>query len=108
VVDGIKTQHLTLSPNKDAPVVWGRIEIWINAANSTIVKQEFYSEKGELIKKMQASNVKTFGTHTISSKLQMTTIKKNTTTTLEYVDAKFDQTIKSTNFSQNFLKEPMP
>ena len=107
-IDGTKTQHLTLSPKKDAPVVWGRIEVWINAANNTIVQQEFYSEKGELLKRLKASQVKTFGTHTISSIVEMTTIKKGTSTKLEYVDAKFDQNIKASVFSQSFLKDPLP
>src|SRR5690606_9569849 len=106
-IDGTKTAKIICTPKPDAPVVWGRLEMWIEPKKAYVLRQDFYSESGELIKRMVGSDVKKFGTHTIPSRLTMTTIKKNTSTTLEYKEAYFDEKPRPEHFNQNFLKSPV-
>lgn len=106
-IDGQKVAKIICHPKPNAPVVWGKLEMWIEPNKASILQEDFYTETGEVLKRLKGSNVKTFGTHTIPSKLSMTTVKKNTTTTLEYIDAHFDDNIKKDIFTQSFLKSPM-
>lgn len=106
-LENVDVVKLVCDPKPKAPVVWGKLHLWIEPKKAVLMAQDFYSEKGELLKKMTASNVKTFGTHTIASKLTMKTLKKDTTTVLEYLDAKFDQKFDGKVFTQNFLQAPL-
>ncbi|MGE3759997.1 MAG: outer membrane lipoprotein-sorting protein [Pseudobdellovibrionaceae bacterium] len=103
-IEGVKTAKIICTPKPNAPVVWGKLEMWIDPVNAVTLRQDFYSEGGELLKSMTGSKIKKFGTHTIASRLEMKTVKKNTTTVIEYVDAHFDEKIDESIFNQNFLK----
>lgn len=103
-IDGVKTAKIICTPKPNAPVVWGKLEMWIDPKNAVTLRQDFYSEGGELLKSMTGSNIKKFGTHTIASRLEMKTVKKNTKTIIEYVEAQFDEKIDESVFNQNFLK----
>jgi hypothetical protein len=103
-LNGQRVAKIILTPRPNAPVVWGRLEMWIEPKNAVTLQQDFYSEKGELLKRMSGSKVKKFGSHTIASRLEMKTLKKNTSTTLEYLTARFDEKLDPNVFNQNFLK----
>jgi hypothetical protein len=78
--------------------------MWIDPVRAVTLRQDFYSEGGELLKSMTGSKIKKFGTHTIASRLEMRTVKKNTKTTIDYMEAVFDSKIDDSVFNQNFLK----
>lgn len=103
-VNGIRAAKIVCKPKPDAPVVWGKLEIWIEPKRAVTVQQDYYSESGELLKRMSGSKIKKFGTHTIASRVEMKTVKKNTTTVIEYAEAHFDEKLEDTIFNQNFLK----
>lgn len=103
-INGVKTAKIILTPKPDAPVVWGRLEMWIEPKRAVTLQQDFYSESGELLKRMSGSKIKKFGKHTIASFLEMKTIKKNTTTSIEYLEARYDEAIADNVFNQSFLK----
>lgn len=104
-----KLTKLTCPPKPDAAVVWGRLEIWVEPKEAVVVRQFFYLENGQKVKELEGSEIKKFGTHTIASRLQMKTLnnEKKTTTTLEYLDAKFDITIDKSIFTQSQLQAPL-
>lgn len=106
-LDGTQVAKIECQPKPNAPVVWGRLELWIDPKTGVILRQDFFSEKGEHLKRLSGRKIKTFGTHTIASEVEMQTIKKNTSTTLEYIDAVFDEPLGDKYFSQNFLKSPL-
>lgn len=103
-INGVNTAKIILTPKPNAPVVWGKLEMWIEPKQAVLMKQDFYSEGGELVKSMVGSKVKNFGSHRIASHVEMKSIKKNTLTVLEYVEAVYDKKINETLFSQNNLK----
>jgi hypothetical protein len=103
-IDGVRVAKIILTPKPDAPVVWGKLEMWIEPKKAVTLRQDFYSEQGELLKRMTGTKIKKFGTHTIASHLEMKTIKKNSSTILEYVEAHFDEKLDQGVFNQSYLK----
>lgn len=106
--DTVKIECL---PKKDAPVVWGKIIIWVRKLDSSPVKQEFYSEKGKLIKVMEGENHATFEGHTIPLRMTMKTVSKGgdfTVIDYEKSSIAFDQKIPAGNFTQESLRKSSP
>jgi hypothetical protein len=106
-LESVMTAKLICRPKPDAPVVWGRLELWIEPKQAILIAQDFFTENGEKVKEMRGTKVKTYGAHTLASQLSMKTLKKNTTTILEYMDAKFDTAIDKNIFSQSYLQAPL-
>lgn len=89
----------------DAPVTWGKVIVWLRDPDAVPLKQESYSEDGELIKVMEGSEIKTFGSHIIPTKLTMRTVKKaNAKTEMTYKDVVFDDKIDASIFTQEFIR----
>lgn len=106
-IDGVKAAKINCLPKPKAPVVWGRVELWVEPGKAIILQQDFFTENGEHIKRLTGSKIKKFGTHTIASVLKMENLKKKTSTTLEYLEAKFDHKIDPSVFKQSFLQVPV-
>jgi outer membrane lipoprotein-sorting protein len=105
-VNGIKTYKIECTPKKDAPIAWGKIYMWVRNPDAVPIKQEFYSENGELAKVMTGTDLKTFGAHTVATKLSMTLPRKpGNETRLEYQELRFDHAIPASTFTQEFLKK---
>lgn len=106
-MNGKKVAKIVCTPKPKAPVVWGKLEMWIEPTDAAIYREDFISEQGEVVKRLTGSEVKTFGKHTIPSRLEMTTLKKKTSTVLKYEEAVFDEALKDDIFTQNYLKSPV-
>lgn len=92
-------------PKPDAPVVWGKIKLWLRKGDSVPLRQEFYSEHNELLKVMIGSDIKKVGSHTIPMTLTMTTPKKpKNKTVMRFEEASFDQVIADSIFTQEVLQ----
>lgn len=102
-----ETAKLECLPHPNAPVVWGKLILWIDPTNAVIAQQDFFSENGEHLKRMKGEQPRKFGTHEIASRLHMESLKKQTQTTLIYVDAQYDQKIDPSIFQQSYLKAPL-
>ncbi len=101
---GEKVMKVTCLPKPNAPVVWGKVRLWIRTKDAVNLRQEFYSEHGDLLKVMDGSDVKKYGKHTIPSTLTMTVIKKpGTKTTMRFLDANFDGPVEDQVFTQENL-----
>ena len=106
---GHSTVKIECIPKPTAPVVWGKINIWVREADNSPVKHEYYSERGDLIKVLEGENFETFGTHIIPTKLTMKNIKKNNSQTIisyEKNSIKFDTEILDKIFTQENLRRP--
>ncbi|HUU27048.1 MAG TPA: outer membrane lipoprotein-sorting protein [archaeon] len=57
-LDGVLSYGVQLTPKPDTPVVWDRIVIWVGADNFMPLKEEYYDEKGRLIRTMYLKNVR--------------------------------------------------
>ncbi len=109
-LDGSKAYKIELIPKPTAPVVWGKVLMWLRDPDAVPMKREYYNEKDELIKTLDGSRFKSFGSHTIPTLLKMTNLKKNNYfTVLDYDEktVKFDESLDDSLFSELNLKKPV-
>lgn len=106
-INGTKLVKIICTPKEDAPVAWGKVIIWLSETNSVPYKQEYFNEQNELVKVMEGSDFKTFGTHTIPTTLVMSNVKKEgAKTILKYKTVAFDEKIDSKIFTQDHIRKP--
>jgi outer membrane lipoprotein-sorting protein len=108
-VAGHDTVKIECTPKPSAPVVWGKIQVWVREADNAPVKQEFYTEKGDMVKVLLGENFQKFGSHTIPTKLSMKNMKKVGSETVISYDpstVEFDTDISDDLFTQENLRRP--
>jgi outer membrane lipoprotein-sorting protein len=104
-VGDIASFKIECLPKKNATIVWGKVILWVREKDFSPVKQEYYTERGKLVKTFNGSNHKTFGKRTIPTKVVMTPANsQNQKTTLHYTTAQFDGPIDDSVFTQNQLR----
>lgn len=104
-VEGLKCWKIQLTPNEDAPVVWGKVIIWIDKTDYMQLKVEFYDEDNYLVNTMKGSNVKQFGNKKLPA--TMTVIPADeigNKTIITYDVWKFDVEIDEQMFTTNYMK----
>lgn len=105
MLNGTKTYKIECIPKTDAPITWGKILVWLRNPDAVTLKNEYYTENGELSKVMLGADIKTYGTHSVATKLSMKLPRKGENETrLEYTELKFDGEIPQSTFTQEFLK----
>ena len=88
-------------------MVWGKIVYWVRKSDFVPLKQEFYSERGELVRVLTFSDVRRVGGRTLPTRWVMRPLAKpGNTTTVVMKDAVFDQPIDETVFTQRNLQKP--
>lgn len=103
-VKGLKTWKILLTPKEDAPVVWGKIVIWIDQKDYMQMKAEFYDEDGFLVNKMLASEPKIFDGKRLPSKISFIPVDKpGHQTMIIYNTLKFDIPVNPKIFSPNYM-----
>lgn len=104
-VGGSEAYRIEAVPLPDAPVVWDRIIYWVRKSDYVPLRQEFYGEKGELVRLLTFSDVKFIGGRTIPTFWRMKPVKKeNRETTMRILDAEFDSPIDEAIFTLKNLK----
>lgn len=58
-VDDVACHKIELLPKPEAPVVWGKMNLWISKEHDLILKTEYYDEEGYLVKTELGHNLKT-------------------------------------------------
>jgi len=71
-VGGAVCWKIRLIPHAEAAVVWGRIDYWVRKADHLPARQEYYDEKGRLVRTMEFSDYTTMGGRKIPSRWIMT------------------------------------
>jgi outer membrane lipoprotein-sorting protein len=108
VINKMDVARIVCIPKKDAPVAWGKVILWVTTSGAVPIKEEFYTESGELVKTMNGSDVRRFGTHTIPTTVTMKSAKKaDSSTTIHYDDVIYDKAIDDSYFTQEFLRKPI-
>ena len=91
-------------PKPDAAVVWGRIVFRIRKADFLPVREEFYDERGTLVRVMTFSDVRVLGGRTIPTKWEMRPVAKTgNVTTIIMKSATYDKAIAAETFTQRNL-----
>ncbi|MBT31128.1 MAG: outer membrane lipoprotein-sorting protein [Thalassobius sp.] len=99
-VSGFNCYKIEMKPKPDAPVVWGKIVLWVSKEEFHQVKAEYYDEDEYLINVMQGYDPKQMGDRVILSKLEMIPAdEEGHKTVLIYEQIDFDVDINENFFS---------
>lgn len=91
-------------PKPDAAVVWGRIVLRVRKADFLPAREEFYDERGTLIRVLTYTDIRVIGGRRIPTKWEMRPIAKpGNATTIVMKRATFDAPISATIFTQRNL-----
>jgi outer membrane lipoprotein-sorting protein len=104
-VNGTDCYKITLIPKEDAPVVWGKVVMWVSKADFVDLKSEFYDEDGTLINTISSFDIKPFGSRRLPTRMEVVPAdkpkQKTVMTVLKY---DFDTPIDESFFSQQNMK----
>jgi outer membrane lipoprotein-sorting protein len=105
--EGGREYRLELLPKPDAPVVWGKIILWVWDREDVLVptRQQFFDESGRMINEMIFSDMKEMGDRTIPARWEMRSMTKpGHRTVLEIREAKFNIEVSPGTFTERNLK----
>ncbi len=106
-VDGQPVYQVEATAKPQAAVVWGRILYSVKQNDFVPLKQEFYDERGELVRTMTFFDVRSVGGRRLPTRWEMRPrAKAGNVTTIVLKDAVFDQPIPDEVFSQRNLQKP--
>jgi outer membrane lipoprotein-sorting protein len=98
--------RLIATPKPDAPVVWGKLVLWIRKTDDVPRKEEYYGESGDLRKVLTFDDVRTAGDRPYPMRWTMRSVTKpGHETVLEFHSIVFDQPIPDRIFTQQNLKQ---
>ena len=104
-IDGYDCYQLELIPKEDAPVVWGRLLVWISKEEFLQLKVEFYDEDDYLINTMLGKDIKEIGGKVLPAKMEVIPAdEEGHKTIVEHLWIEFDQPIKTNFFSIQNMK----
>lgn len=105
-IDGYDCYKVELMPLDEAPVVWGKIIMWISKNEFYQLRSEFYDDYMELVNISTASQIKEMGDRKLPSLLKIYPVdKEGNVTQLEITHQEFN--VKNINegfFSQQNMK----
>lgn len=91
-------------PKPDAAVVWGRIVMRVRRGDFLPAREEFYDERGTLVRVMTFSDIRPLGGRTIPTRWEMRpTAKPGNVTTVVMTRATYDAPIDAEIFTQRNL-----
>ena len=106
-VDGQDAYQVEATPKPDAPVVWGRVLYTVRKRDFVPIKQEYFSERGELVRVMSFSDVRSLGGRMLPTRWEMRPVAKpGNVTTLVLKEAVFDSRVDEAIFTQRNLQKP--
>lgn len=104
-IDGYNCYVVELVPNPDAPVVWGKVKMWVSKKEFLQLKTEFYDEDEYLVNTMLGKDVKNFDGKLLPARLEVIPAEEEgNKTIIEYLSLAFDEKISDSFFSVQNLK----
>jgi len=104
-INGTLTYVVQAIPTAKASVVWGKLIYYVRKQNLMPLREEFYSERNELIKTLDFSGVKKMGGRLLPTQWKMKTLRKPGNETLvELKNVTFNLSIDSNVFSLRNLR----
>jgi outer membrane lipoprotein-sorting protein len=101
-----KCWKIQLIPKPEAPVVWGRVILYIDQVDFIQLRGEFYDEDGYLINLMKADEIKELGGQLVASRWEMIPVeKKGHKTIMEFINIQFDAPINDRFFTTYNMKK---
>ena len=106
--DGVASNHLELRPRPDAPVTYGKLEVWLRKEDAAPLRLDFYNEKLEWIRTLHYSQFRTFGTRKVPAVWRMENHKeKDRETTVTILDAKYEIDIADSFFTRQNMERSL-
>lgn len=104
---GAPAYVLELIPKPDAAVVWGKIVYWVRKSDFIPLKEEFYDERGGLVRVFSFSEVRPMGGRAIPTRWEIRPADKPGNSTVMVVkSALYDRPIDPEVFTQRNLQKP--
>lgn len=104
-IEGKSCYKIELRPKEESAVVWGKIIMWVTKENHLQLKVEFYDEDDYLVNSMLGKNIQSLGGRLMPTKLEVIPAdEEDHKTVIEYLDAKFNQSIPNQTFSIQYMK----
>jgi len=104
-IDNYLCYKVELIPLEDAPVVWGKVLMWVSKKEYLWLKAEFYDEDGVLISTEILSDVKKMDDRVIPTRMEMIPAnKEGQKTIMIFENTKFDVPLKEDFFSIQNMK----
>lgn len=104
-IDETETYIIEAMPREDAAVVWGKLVYYVRKKDLIPIKQEYYSERGELIKVLSFSELQKMGGRLLPTKWRMQTVgKEGHDTVIMVKEVEFDRPINDRVFSLSNLR----
>ncbi|MBT4792314.1 MAG: outer membrane lipoprotein-sorting protein [Halobacteriovoraceae bacterium] len=97
---------IELLPKKSTVTVWGKIQLVVDALKFIPIKQDFYNEKGTLIRSIMFSKIQKINQTYVPLIMTLKSHNKpGNETTIEYKDLKLDVGVSDGVFRMNNLKK---
>jgi outer membrane lipoprotein-sorting protein len=104
-IEGYDCYKAELIPHDDAPVVWGKILMWISKKDFYWLKAEYYDEDNNLVNTEILSDIKQMDDRKLPTHLEMIPAdEEGNKTILIFKDMKFNINLKESFFSQQNMK----
>lgn len=104
-IEGRECYKIELTPKEDAPVVWGRVVIWVDTQDYLNLKTEHYDEDGDLVDTSYGKNIKKLGGRLLPSKMVLIPAdEQGHSTEMEYLSLEFDSQFSERFFSTQNMK----
>jgi outer membrane lipoprotein-sorting protein len=104
-VRGYDCYKIELIPTEDAPVVWGKINMWISKKDNLWLKAEYYDEDGFLVNYETLSDIKKMDDRIIPCRMEMIPAEKEGhKTILVFDEIDFEVPLKENFFSIQNMK----
>ncbi len=105
IIDGYNCYKAELIPLDDAPVVWGKVIIWVSKEEYYWLKSEYYDEDGLLVNTENLSEVKQMDDRKIPTRMEMIPADEpGNKTIIIFRNMKFSVKIEESFFSQQNMK----
>jgi outer membrane lipoprotein-sorting protein len=99
-IEGMDVHIIDLHPKPDAPVVWGRVRMFISKTDYLQLRTEFYDEDDELVSFSEGKEIRVMDGRRMPTKLIMNPIDKpGHQTILEHKSIRFDADIPESFFT---------
>ena len=104
-IDDLDCWIIQLIPKEDAPVVWGKLIMWIDKKDYMQLKTQFFDEYDDMVNVMNSKIIKNFGGKKLPSVIEFLPIEKEGNKTIvERLVWKFDIDINERFFMPNYMK----
>jgi outer membrane lipoprotein-sorting protein len=105
-IDKYPCYKVELIPLENAPVVWGKVLMWVSKQDFLCLKAEFYDEDGVLVNTEILSDIKKMDDRVIPTRMEMIPAdKKGQKTIMIFEDTKFNVPLKEDFFSIQNMKK---